>query len=237
MGVRVDKGERQVIDTSADATELEDRYYRIDVPRGPHEIEVTSLGFGSVRAYGVLLETDGPGLVWDQFSKLGVFTNRVLEWDADHLAGQIAHRDPDLLVFTYGGNDSRRVASGKLSKDEYVAEYTQVIEHVRRGKPGAACLVTSISDRGKSLELDIRPEHVEVLITGQREAAAKAGCAFFDIYTAMGGGGSIYEWRKRKPPLAAGDLKHLNHAGRVLVGGWIYDAVISAYVDYRREHG
>jgi len=237
IDLRIDGKRSEIVDTRAD--QLEDRYHEIDVEQGPHRIEVRHIGFGRVRAYGVLLETDGPGIVWDQFSMLGVFSKRVLAWNAEHLAGQIAHRAPDLIVFTYGGNDLRRVANGKLTKAGYVDEYTRVIQHVRAGKPDGACLVTSITDRGKSLNFDITPEHVETIVQGQREAARAAGCAFFDTYTAMGGGGSLREWSRRSPPLAAKDLKHLNHRGREMLGGWIYDALITGYVAHRtkRERG
>jgi len=233
--MRIDRGDPVVIDTAAE--QLEDRWHRMEVEQGPHKVAVRTVGHGNSRLYGIMLETEGPGLVWDQFSKLGVFTKRVLEWDADHLAAQIGHRDPDLIVFTYGGNDLRRVANGKLTQAEYVREYSEVVAHMRKGKPEASCLITSITDRGKSLNFEITSEHVETIVAGQREVAANAGCAFFDTYAAMGGAGSLKDWKRRSPPLAAGDLKHLNHRGRVLLGGWIYEAVITAYVQRRTHAG
>jgi lysophospholipase L1-like esterase len=225
----IDEGEPIVVDTRAEA--VEDRYHSVRVDPGAHSVRVRALGHGSSRVYGVMLETDA-GVVWDGFSQLGLFTNRVLEWDAEHLAGQIQHRDPDLIVFAYGGNDLRRVANGKLDHDGYVAEFRAAVEHMRRGKPQASCLITAINDRGKSLTYDIDAEHVEVIVAAQREVARQTGCAFFDTYAAMGGPGSFADWRKRK--LAAGDDKHLNHAGRELLGGWMYDAVIAAYVERRK---
>ncbi len=229
--VKVDAEEPIEIDTRAEV--VEDRYHEIDVDQGPHKIRVKARGHGKAKAYGVLLETDGPGIIWDQFSKLGVFTKKVLYWDADHLAGQIAHRDPDLIAFTYGGNDVRRVMLGKLDQDKYVQEYSEAIQRVRKGKPEASCLVIGMTDRGKSLEFQIEPQHVETIVAGQREAAKINGCAFFDTYTAMGGGGSLKRWMRMKPPLAAGDLKHLNHRGRVKFGGWLYDSIVAAYVAHR----
>ena len=224
----IDKGDPIVVDTRAEA--MEDRYHSVRVDPGAHSVRVRALGRGSSRLYGVMLETDA-GVVWDGFSQLGVFTSRIMEWDADHLAGQIKQRNPDLIVFAYGGNDLRRVASGKLDFDGYVAEFRAAVEHMRRGKPEASCLITAINDRGKSLTYEIDAAHVEVIVNAQREVARQTGCAFFDTYAAMGGPGSFADWRKRK--LAAGDDKHLNHAGRELLGGWMYDAVISAYVERR----
>ncbi len=230
--LKVDDTEPVVVDTNAEAPE--DRYHAIDVERGPHEIRVRAIGHGNARAYGVVLETDGPGVVWDQFSKLGVFTKKVMYWDAEHIAGQMGHRDPDLIALTYGGNDTRRVANGKLDHDGYVEEYSQAVKHLRAGKPEASCLIIGISDRSKSLTFDISGEDMQMIIDAQRQVAKDNGCAFFDTFRAMGGPGSLKAWRRMDPPLASPDQKHLNHRGRVKLGGWIYDALITGYVEHRR---
>ncbi|MEM6992675.1 MAG: hypothetical protein AAF721_19330 [Myxococcota bacterium] len=132
--VRVDRDVREVVDTRADA--LEDRYHVIDVEPGSHTIEVRARGHGKVRGYGIVLETDGPGVVWDQFSMLGAFTKRMLGWDPEHIAGQIARRDPSLIAFMYGGNDLRRVATGKLDHAQYVREYLEAVQRGARGQAG-----------------------------------------------------------------------------------------------------
>ncbi|MCA9692364.1 MAG: hypothetical protein KC636_22385, partial [Myxococcales bacterium] len=229
----VDDADPVTIETRADA--LEDRYHKIDVARGPHTVEVKAAGHGQARAYGVVLETDGPGLVWDQFSWLGAFTKRMHGWDAAHVAGQITHRDPALVVFTFGGNDLRRVSNGKLTQAQYTAEFVEGVKNVMAGKPEASCLITSLTDRSRSLTYVIKPEHVEVIVEAQRETAKQAGCAFFDTYAAMGGGGALLRWMRQKPPLAAKDLKHLNHAGRVVVGGWMYDAILNGYAAHVKQ--
>ena len=229
LEARVDDADWQRMQT--DAEQLEDRFFEIDVEQGPHTVQVRARG--RVRGYGVVMETTGPGLVWDQFSMLGAFTKRMHAWNPEHIAGQIRQRDPALVAFTYGGNDLRRVALGKLDQKQYVREYLKGVRNVMAGKPEAACLIIGITDRGRSLTYEIRPEHVEVIVGGQREVARQAGCAFFDTYTAMGGGGSLRRWKNADPPLAAGDLKHLNHRGRVKLGGWIYDAIMAEYVAHR----
>lgn len=231
LEVRIDGGAPTVIDT--DGETLEDRWLPLTAPLGPHAINLRVVGNGRVRGYGVVLETDGPGIVWDQFSMLGAFTKRLHGWDEAHIAGQVKHRDPELVAFMYGGNDLRRVANDKLDQAGYAAEYLRGVRNVMAGKPSASCLIVGITDRGRSLTFQIRPEHVEVIVAAQRQVAEQAGCAFFDTYTAMGGGGSLRKWKSMKPPLAAKDLKHLNHAGREVLGGWIYDAIMVAYTAHR----
>jgi lysophospholipase L1-like esterase len=160
-----------------------------------------------------------------------------MDWDAEHIAGQVAQRDPDLIVFTYGGNDSRRVAHGKLDREGYAKEFTEAIAYLRAGKPGVACLVTSMTDRGRSLKTEIRSEHVETIVAAQGDAARASGCAFFNMYEAMGGAGSLKRWKDQSPPLAEKDFKHLNHRGRLIVGEWIYQAIMTGYVEHRTRRG
>jgi lysophospholipase L1-like esterase len=229
LRVRIDGGPPVVLDARADA--IEDRWHAIDVEQGPHTIEVRAQG--RARGYGVVLETRGPGVVWDQFSMIGVFTRGLLAWDAQHIAGQVAHRDPDLLVLSYGGNDSRRILLKRADRESYAAEYRAVIERVRAGKPGVACLIVATTDRRRSMGHDIGPEEIETLVEAQREVSRTVGCAFFDAYAAMGGAHSFERWRGENPPLAARDRIHLTHAGRELLGGWIYEAIVAGYVTHR----
>lgn len=231
FAVQVDDAEPEVIDTRAETAE--DRFHAIDVEQGPHKINMKVQGNGRVRGYGIVMETEGPGITWDQFSMLGAFTKRMHGWDEAHIAGQIKHRDPELVAFMYGGNDLRRVSNGKLDQAQYAAEYLKGVKHVMAGKPEASCLIVGITDRGRSLTFTILPKHVAVIVEAQREVAKEAGCAFFDTWAAMGGGGSLRKWKNMKPPLAAKDLKHLNHAGREVLGGWIYEAIMAGYAAHR----
>ncbi len=215
--------------------ELEDRWATVAVEPGAHTLEVRATGGGKARIYGVVLEHERPGVVWDATSMIGAFTKRLLAWDPDHIAAQIAHRDPDLIVFTYGGNDLRRVVAGTLDEDGYVAEAGAVIDLVRAGKPEASCMVTAVTDHGRSGTYDVDPEHVEIMVGAQRRLAFEKGCAFFDSWTAMGGPDSLRRWLKQSPRLAEPDLKHLNHRGRELMGQWIHEALLADYVAYRER--
>ena len=229
--VRIDGGEPKRISTKA--TAFEERWEAFDVAPGKHAIEVSAAPNGNVRAYGVALETDGPGITWEQFSWLGAFTKRMHGWDDDHIARQVEHRDPSLVAFTFGGNDTRRVANGKVDAKGYAAEYLAGIKKVMAGAKNASCLVIGMTDRGRSLTYEIKPVHVEEIVDGQRDAAREAGCAFFDMYKAMGGGGSMKKWREENPPRATADLKHLTHKGRTYFGQWVYEAIVAGYVAHR----
>ncbi len=230
LKLRVDGDPWQRIETRAE--HVEPRWHAIDVEPGAHTVEIRHAGAGQARAFGVVLETEGPGVVWDTLSMIGAFTRRMLFFDAEHLRAQIAHRSPDLLVFGFGGNDLRRLATSTLTRDEFVTEIREVLTRVRQGHRELACLVVGINDHARAGRFDIAARHNDAAVSAQREAAFAEGCAFFDTRAAMGGAESIRAWRKRSPSLAEPDLQHLSMRGRDRVGGMIFDGLIAGYVAY-----
>ena len=64
--------------------------------------------------------------------------------------------------------------------------------------------------------------------------ALEEGCAFFDTFSAMGGEGSMGRWYKATPRLTSGDFSHPTRAGRRVLGGMLYRALMKGYVDWRK---
>jgi lysophospholipase L1-like esterase len=233
LEIRVNGEAKERIAT--EAPELEDRWFEMSLAPGPHEVTVRATGVAKSRAYGLVLESAGPGVVWDSLSMIGAFTRRLRQWDHNHITRQLERRKPDLLVLTYGGNDLRRVSTGGLARDQYYAEYDEVLRNLKSDHPDLPCLITSVIDHGASGTFQVRTAHVEMVVEVQKDIAAAHSCAFFNTYEAMGGAGSIYQWLNQKPRLAEPDLKHLNYRGRDLMGENIYRAIMNGYVAYRRR--
>jgi lysophospholipase L1-like esterase len=229
LRLRVDRGDKIMVDTSAD--ELVDRWHAIDVEDGDHELEVRAAG-GRVRVYGVTLERDGPGVVWDGLALVGAFTKRMLNYDAGHLEAQLQHRQANLVVFTFGGNDMIR----RIKMSTYTDEYREVIRLVKQARPEASCLVMAPLDHG--VRTGVRIESLPVvpnMVAAQRDAAQAEGCAFFDTFSAMGGKGSAGRWFRRSPRLMGGDLGHATGKGHQVIGELVHRAIVEAYVAYRRR--
>ena len=231
--VTLDDDEPAVLETAAD--QLEDRWQVIETTDGEHTLTVRASGGGKARAYGVVMERDVPGVVWDEMSQIGALTRRMLNFDKDHLHSQIRRRDPDLVVFMFGGNDMN--TQGTMAK--YREEYTEVLRLFRGAKDPLPCLIMAPLDHGERDGARIVTRSiVPKIVKAQREVAAAEGCAFFDTYQAMGGEGSMGRWVRSSPSLGSGDLAHLTHHGHKVVGGMLYRALVAGYVDYRgREVG
>lgn len=223
-------GSVHVVETQAEA--LEDRWAAFELPDGPHEVSVRATGGGQARAYGVVMERDAPGVVWDGMALIGAFTKRFTYQDPDHLAGQLAHRDPDLIVLTFGGNDLLGFSAARFEQN-----FDALVTLMRASRPEAACLVTSVVDHGERKGgAIVSVKGVDEMVEIQRRVALEHGCAFFDIWTAMGGSGAMGRWHRASPRLAAGDLHHLSPAGHKVVGGMIHRALMAAYRNYREHH-
>jgi lysophospholipase L1-like esterase len=225
----IDEQPPVVVSTAADRQE--DRWHALEVEPGPHRVVVHAVGDGPVRGYGVVLETDGPGVVWDTLSMIGAFTPRLLEHDDASFRAQLEQRASDLVILGYGGNDLRRFIGGAVSIEAFEEETRQLLARVRDARPDGSCLVTGIIEHTMSGSIRVRSEHVEAIVDAQRRAATAVGCAFFDVFRAMGGAGSYRRWRAAG--MAADDGKHLNQRGRDQVADWIYEALVAAYVEHR----
>ena len=187
---------------------------------------------GKVRLYGVTMERDGPGVVWDGLSMIGAFTNRMLGFDQDHLGRQLEHRQADLAVLMFGGNDMIR----SMKMATYAEEYREVIRLIRGARPDMSCIIMSPLDHATKKGQDIVSlPVVPRMVKAQRQVALEEGCAFFDTYEAMGGKGSAGRWYNRNPRLISGDLGHVTRKGQVVIGEMFYRALMQAYVAYRKR--
>ncbi|HLV66807.1 MAG TPA: GDSL-type esterase/lipase family protein [Polyangiaceae bacterium] len=231
VDIVIDGQEKITVDTRG--AHLEDAWHMVYMPPGRHHFTVRAKG--NVRAYGVVLENDGPGVVWDGMSHIGGSPRGLRLHDPEHIKSQIRHRDLDLVVFMYGGNDLFRASELRRSMEPYYKEYGEVLEKFRAAKPDLACLVMSVTDHGERAPdgTIVSRKFTKVLANAQREVARRHGCAFFDTYEAMGGEGTVARWFRARPRLMYHDLGHPTGAGHEVIAGLFTNALLHAYEEYR----
>ncbi len=202
-------------------------FHEVRAPEGPHTIVLRTAGGGPVRLFGVALEREGPGVVYDSLGINGACGTSLARVDAGHMAEQIRHRAPALIVLAFGANESNRPAL----VDRYQESFVPLLRQLQQASPGASCLVMAPMDRGTDLAAP-RPRsnrYVPQIVEAQRRSARAAGCAFFDTYAAMGGDLSIYRWYRRG--LASPDLTHPTPEGGALVAQGLFRALEAAYAE------
>ncbi len=221
--VKIDGVEKETFESKGEVTKSALRTYA--VPDGEHELEVRAMS-GNVRAFGVWMERDEPGVVLDAIGIQGCRVRFLDQSDDAHLAEQLKLRDASLNVFQYGMNESEDGEAYPL--DQYEATMKSLLMQFKAAMPQASCLLIGPLDRvDKKGESFFSRPVVPKLNAIQRRVAGEVGCAYWDTLSAMGGPGSMGTWFQRG--LGGTDLAHPSSAGAEVLGNWIYLALMEAY--------
>jgi lysophospholipase L1-like esterase len=193
-------------------------------PDGEHEFEIQTTR-GTSRFFGIVLERDQPGVVLDAIGIQGARIRFLDKQDESHFREQLQWRDPGLVVYQFGANES---ADGyAYSMEDYHRTMKEVIAHHRQALPNSSCLILGVMDRASRKGADVRSlSIIPQIVEQQRKVALEMGCGFFDTYRAMGGEGSMPRWFRRD--LGQSDLTHPTAVGAELIGNWIFRALMQA---------
>lgn len=193
---------------------------------GKFAMNVTG-GSGS-RFYGVALDGNH-GIAVDNFSMRGSGGQYIEAIPQETLQGFAAARPYDLIILHFGLN----VASEK-QKDysAYAAKMGNVIEHLRKAYPSASILVVSMGDRDKKGADGMMHTMggVREMVSYERKMASDHHVAFWNLYEAMGGDGSIAALTAKK--LANLDYTHINFAGGRHIAKLLFDTLMNGKENY-----
>lgn len=205
---------------------------KVTAEDGEHTLDVKAHGGAEARFFGVALERDVPGVVWDALGVNGGRA-RILDVNDDgHWAESLRARAPALVILQYGTNESEDTG---YPTEQYEATLEAVLKQVKVALPESSCLVIGAMDRAGygAGGMETRPI-IPKLVDSQRKVAFKVGCAFWDTYLAMGGPGAMGRWSKANPKLGGGDLTHPTMSGATLLGDLLYAALMNGYADRAR---
>lgn len=220
-------GETHLVPTATDR--VADRIFAAEAPDGPHDVRI-STSDRETRLYGVTMERSS-GFVLDALMIIGAWGHTHLNFDVAHLERQVELRWPDLIIFQLGAKEVfRKPDLTDEEAEEFVNQYTLTVERTLAGRPGTACLIVSMKDMGARVRnrVETRPA-VHKIVAGSERVAHNTGCAFYNIFEAMGGAGTMGRWAEHEPRLVSPDLGHLMRPGAIAVGDLITDALLAAF--------
>ncbi|MDX2051097.1 MAG: hypothetical protein SFV15_01815 [Polyangiaceae bacterium] len=201
-------------------------HYEVRTTDGEHMLELVSSGPGSVRAFGVVMEREEPGVVWDALGILGARIRFLDKQDDAHYAESLRWRSPNLIVYQFGANESGD--GWAYSMEDYHRTMKEVLLQGKAAVPTASCLIIGAMDRARVIENKTESMRIIPLIVEQQAKVAKeVGCAFFNTFLAMGGSGSMRTWVNRG--WGAGDLTHPTSFGAQVLGDWIFAGMVDGY--------
>ena len=183
----------------------------IETSTGAHEVCIT-LERGGLRSFGIDAR-NARGVVVQNLGVPGSRARDALLWNETSLARELAAHPPDLVILSYGTNESaQRRAAADLR-----ADMRELIARFHRAAPAASCLVHGPSDRPRRVRGQWRARARSSLVRdAYRDAARAGGCAFFDLLAWTGGPGSMADWAIRGWALT--DRAHFTDASYEALG-------------------
>lgn len=137
----------------------------------------------------------------------------------------------DLIILHYGAN----VLNYKV-KDYtwYKRNMTNVVNHLKVCFPNADILIVSTADKSDRVNGQMQTSAaVAPLIRAQAEYAQNTQSAFLNLYSLMGGYGSMVEWVNNS--LANKDYTHFSIKGAHRIGSLIYGDLDNGYKAYKKK--
>lgn len=234
ISVSVNGAERYTLFEDCDTTDEHQDYVKAKSVNGRiGRFNMSVEGGYSARFYGVALE-DKCGVILDNFSMRGS--------NGWHISGipygtmrRFAQLRPyDLIILHYGLN----VASPKMSDYSYYTKrFVKTVNHLKSVYPEASILVIGVGDR------DAKDEYGELhtmkgvkeLLYYQRKMAAEMHVAFWNLYDAMGGDGSMARMAEKKQ--ANLDYTHINFAGGKHIARLLFDVMMNGKENFDKREG
>ena len=174
------------------------------------------------------------GIVLDNFSTRGSSGQQLRNVPLSVLQQYNRLRTYDLIVLQYGLN----VASeGLLNYAYYTEAMEKVVNYLKEAFPQASLLIVGVGDReskDENGELRTMPA-VKSLIRYQQLLAAETRVAFWNMFDAMGGDGSMVRMVESEPSLANYDYTHINFRGGKYLAGLLFESLMYGKEQYERR--
>lgn len=183
--------------------------------------------------YGVSLDGH-TGISLDNFSLRGNGGLAIRSIPLATLQQFNAVRPYDLIVLQYGLNVA---TENGVRYDNYYKGMQRVVEYLKEAFPQAGILIVSVGDRANKDDygnLRTMPG-VKNLIRYQQRLAAENHIAFWNMYKAMGGEGSMPRMAESDPPMANKDYTHINFKGGRHLAGLLYETLVYGFEQYERR--
>lgn len=197
--------------------------------RTPSDLKIEFSGYQSPDFYCIALDADR-GIAVDNIPMRGssglVFTGI----DQTLLKDMYKALNVRMIILQFGGNAVPYISSNFRW---YEKRFTSQLQMLKKLCPGVSIIVIGVSDMStKEKDKIVSYPNLENIRDALKNATFKAGCAYWDMYEAMGGANSMPSWVNAEPPLASSDFVHFNSRGARIIAEMFYNALIYEYKNY-----
>ncbi len=201
----------------------------------PNTINIQLKAKDSPDIYGFALDAD-KGIAVDNIPMRGSSGYGFAQTNFDLLKKFYDLLNVKLVIMQFGVNAVPENEKTIIPDYNYYEKgfYNQ-LKAIKATNKDICVLVIGISDRSRKAGdyYETNP-NIEKIRKAQKNAAFRAGCAFWDLFEAMGGENSMPSWVFAKPCLANKDFTHFNEKGARMIAEMFYNALIYDFYQYQK---
>lgn len=184
----------------------------------------------SIPIYGFNFD-DGKGVHVDNFSQRGNSGIPISKFNVGLMKAFQQKLNYDLIVLHYGTNV---LNYGTKDYNWYDKSMTRTVNRLKECFPGVSILIISTADKASKYDLEMKTDSAVVPLTlAQKKYALKTQSGFVNLYTLMGGDGSMTKWVEEEPAMANKDYTHFNFRGAKKIAGLLFDQINKGYEEYK----
>lgn len=184
----------------------------------------------SIPIYGFNFD-NGIGIHVDNFSQRGNSGLPISMFDADVMRSFNNSLKYDLVVLHYGTNV---LNYGTKNYFWYEKGMKKTVNKIKESFPGVSILIVSTADKSTKYDLEMKTDSAVVpLMKAQKRYALETESGFVNLYTLMGGDGSMVKWVDEAPAKANKDYTHFNQRGAKVIGNLLYEQLNKGYEQYK----
>jgi lysophospholipase L1-like esterase len=176
--------------------------------------------------------TSQNGIQVDNFSQRGMSGIPLSKFDISLMAAFQQKLHYDLIVLHYGTNV---LNYGTKDYSWYEKSMTKTVNRLKQCFPGVAILIISTADKATKYDTTMQTDSAVVpLSQAQKRYAVKTQSGFINLYTLMGGNGSMTKWVETEPTFAGKDYTHFNLRGSKRVANLIFEDINKGFETYKK---
>ena len=190
---------------------------------------------GQMEIYAIMID-GASGVSMDNIAMRGVSGTLFTSIDRRTLAPFFQQQNVGLLLLQYGGNSVPYLKPGK-SIIGYMQQLKAQIDLFKRMIPNIHIIFIGPSDMATSVEDEMKTyPYLPMVVDSLRAMAQESGVAFWDMFRAMGGRGSMVKWVEADPQLAGEDYIHFTPRGSRRMSEMFWSAFELYYKYYCFRH-
>lgn len=226
------RGDTVLVDTLKSNTDY--AVLECGLPDSTGSVTLRFSGYDGPDVYGIELASR-KGIIMDNIALRGSSGTIFTKSDYEQSLKMYKDLNPSLFILQFGGNVVPYIKN-KKAIDRYGRWFGSQILRLQQMCPETAILVIGPSDMStKDKDKYVTYKHLPALVETLREVTMNKGCAYWDMYSAMGGYNSMPSWVNAEPELARPDYVHFSAKGARLVANMFYNSLIFEYNKYLEE--